>query len=102
MLDDTISLDSVNDFVEVLQLLLIIVWLPLIYLKIHGTDNFQFSTITSSTVYAMLFALDVRKSVGPDGISARFFKEIAEVVAEPLTKLLNKSLQSGVSGNGIM
>jgi len=38
------------------------------------TDNFQFSTITSSTVYAMLSALDVRK---PDGISARFLKEIA-------------------------
>jgi len=38
----------------------------------------------------------VRKSVGPHGISARFLKEIAKTVAEPLTKLFNKSLQSGV------
>ena len=98
ILDDAISLDSVNDF----------------YRSVAVTDhhrlastfvstdpppdnaNFQFSIITPSTVYALLLALDVRKSVGPDGISARFLKEIAGVIVNPVTKLFNKSLQSGV------
>ena len=58
--------------------------------------NFQFSIITPSTVYGLLLALNVRKSVGPDGISARFLKEITGVIVDLLTNLFNKSLQSGV------
>ena len=96
MLDDANSLDSVNDFVRSVAVtadhcLASTYCLPEDLPPATDTDNFQFSTITSSTVCAMLSALDVRKSVGPDGISARFLKEIAEVVAEPLTKMFNKS-----------
>jgi len=62
-----------------------------------GNPEFRFSTVPSSTIFTLLSALDVRKSVGPDGISARFLKEVALVVAEPLSKLfINRSLQSGV------
>ena len=50
-------------------------------------------------VLSLLNKLDVRKSVGPDGISARFLKEVAESVAAPLTKLYNKSLETGVVPN---
>ena len=47
--------------------------------------TFHFQTISSSVVLSLLNKLDVRKSVGPDGISARFLKEVAESVAAPLT-----------------
>jgi len=42
----------------------------------------------------MLQHLDIQKSTGPDGLSAHFLREIASVIAEPLTKLHNTSLQS--------
>ena len=42
----------------------------------------------------MLQHLDVRKYTGPDGLSAHFLREVAGVIAEPLTKLYNASLQS--------
>lgn len=38
----------------------------------------------------------MRKSVDPDGISASFLKETAEVIADPLSRLFNKSLQTGM------
>ena len=44
----------------------------------------------------MLCALDEKKAVGPDGLSARFLKEIADEITVPLTKLFNKSLETGV------
>ena len=36
------------------------------------------------------------KSTGSDGFSARLFGEVAVEVAEPLSAIFNKSLQSGV------
>lgn len=44
----------------------------------------------------MLCVLDEKKTVGPDGLSARFLKEIAEEIPVPLAKLCNKSLDIGV------
>ena len=32
----------------------------------------------------------------PDGLSARFLKEVSDVIVEPLTVLYNESLQTGV------
>ena len=40
-------------------------------------DRFQFSMISESLVLSLLSRLDIRKSVGPDGLSARFLKEVA-------------------------
>ena len=34
--------------------------------------------------------------MGPDGLSARFLKEVSDEIVGPLTKLYNRSLQSGV------
>ena len=62
------------------------------------TSTFRFSSFTSSDVLAQLQNLDVNKSVGSDGISARFLKEIADEIVEPLTVLYNKSIQSGEVG----
>ena len=38
----------------------------------------------------------VKKSTGPDGLSAKFLKEIADVIHAPLATLFNCSLQNGV------
>ena len=37
--------------------------------------------------------------MGPDGLSARFLKEVSDEIVDPLTKLFNKSLQTGVFPN---
>ena len=50
-------------------------------------------------VLSLLKKLDVRKSVGPESLSAHFLKEVAEPIAAPLTKLYNKSLESGIVPN---
>ena len=59
-------------------------------------DQFMFDKIDSSTVFAHLSSLDVRKSTGPDDLSSRFLKEVASEIAEPLTGLFNYSLQEKV------
>ena len=60
---------------------------------------FRFSTIDRSRVLFLLKNLDEKKSVGPDGLSARFLKEVSDEIVDPLTKLFNKSLQTGVFPN---
>ena len=59
-------------------------------------NTFQFHIISEPVVLSLLNHLDVRKSVGPDGLSARFLKEVAEQIVTPLTKIYNKSSESGV------
>ena len=49
--------------------------------------------ITREMVRKKILALDVSKSVGPDEISPRLLREIADHVSNPLTLLFNKSLQ---------
>ena len=44
---------------------------------------------------AQLQYLDVNKSAGFDGISARFLKEVADEIIESLTVLYSKSIQYG-------
>ena len=51
--------------------------------------------ILEPVVLSLLSYLDSRKFVGPDGLSARFLKEVAEQIVNPLTKIYNKSLESG-------
>jgi hypothetical protein len=46
-------------------------------------------------VQHLLETLDVSKSSGPDGISARMLKPVAQCIAPSVTKLVNQSLQSG-------
>ena len=62
----------------------------------NATSNkFCFDTVDPSIVMSLLKKLDVRKSVGPDGFSASFLKQIAPEIIFPLTLLYNKSLSSG-------
>ena len=43
----------------------------------------------------LLETLDVSKSSGPDGISARMLKPVAQSIAPSVTRLVNQSIQSG-------
>ena len=63
-------------------------------------DTFRLDVIQVSIVLSLLQHLDVRKSVGPDGLSAGFLKEVAEQIVTQLTKIFNKSVQSGVVPQG--
>ena len=56
---------------------------------------FVFSKVTTSIVLLHLQSLDIRKSAGPDNLSARFLKDFADEIAVPLTRLFNFSLQHG-------
>ena len=56
---------------------------------IPGSSSFQFTSIHSENVFHLLQHLDIQKSTGPDGISARFLREVAAKIAEPLTYLYN-------------
>ena len=54
-------------------------------------DTFHFSMISEPAVLSLLSHLDVRESVGPDGLLARFLKDVAEQIVIPQTKIYNKS-----------
>ena len=58
-------------------------------------NAFIFVNVGMDKVQKQLSSLNVTKSAGCDGISARFLKEAAEVVASPLTHIINLSLASG-------
>ena len=47
------------------------------------------------SILNLLLGLDVTKSIGPDGISPRIFKECAYELVPSLTKLFNLSLSTG-------
>ena len=63
--------------------------------SIDVEDVFKFKRIQVSEVISLLSNLDIKKSTGPDGISALFLQQVAEEVVTPLTFLYNKSLESG-------
>ena len=51
--------------------------------------------ITDDDVQKRLRSLNPNKSCGPDGISSRILKELADIIAGPITALFNCSLQRG-------
>ena len=61
-----------------------------------GKDSFVFFRIPVSLVLSHLQLLNVMKSTGPDGLSARFLRKIAVEIATPLSQLYNASLSAGV------
>ena len=64
---------------------------------VSSSGSFQFTSIHSENVFDLLQHLDIQKSTGPDGISARFLREVAAEIAEPLTYLYNFLYSLGLS-----
>ena len=100
-INTTLSLDSINDFFRTIAISTSHEPASNFIDSTNSGDTptFHFQIISSSAVLSLLNKLDVRKSVGPDGISARFLKEVAEPIAAPLTKLYNRSLETGIIPN---
>jgi len=100
-INTALSLDSINDFFRT------VATTPdhqpastFVPLEPERSESiFKFCMIPESAVYSLLNHLDVKKSIGPDGISAKFLREIASEISSPLTKLFNKSLETGVFPN---
>ena len=51
---------------------------------------------TETEVLKILNSLDVNKSTGPDGLPVKILKLTALIIANPLSRLFNKSLTSGI------
>ena len=58
------------------------------------TCEFSIPLITNSFVEQQLKSLDICKSTGSDGLSARFLKMSADIIAPVLTRLFNRSITS--------
>ena len=50
-------------------------------------------TITTQGVLNLLRVIDEKKAVGPDDLSPRVLKELAEILADPITTIYQKSLE---------
>ncbi|CAN0014604.1 unnamed protein product, partial [Heterosigma akashiwo] len=60
-----------------------------------GLQDHLPGNITFQEVSKVLQSLDVRKSVGPDGVSPQVLKHCARQLARPLTQLFHKVGKSG-------
>ena len=61
----------------------------------HRNPPFRFEAVSVAFVRAQLRRLKAGKAVGLDNIPARLLKDAADTVAEPLSIILNASLQFG-------
>ena len=62
--------------------------------KLQNISDFAIPTVSLSFVESQLKSLDTSKSTGSDGLSARFLKMPASVIAPVLTKIYNDSLKT--------
>lgn len=66
------------------------------YCNITTNSTMNYINIDVGGVHKQLRSLDPYKACGPDGISSRVIRELADVLALPLTNLFNSSLEKGV------
>ena len=59
-------------------------------------SSFHFSRISVQEVLSALNQLNLRKSLGLDGISVKLLKDTSDVIAQPLANIFNVSLQTGI------
>ena len=79
--NDPVSLDSINDFFQTLAISPGHKSAEEFCPDNNSSDGFAFSQSSVSTAAEQLSKLDVHKATGPDGLSARYRKEITEVIA---------------------
>ena len=66
------------------------------YMKYFGQNTFTFSDISENDTLKLLYGLKESKASGSDKINARLIRDSAEVICSTLTKLFNRSLQTGI------
>ena len=57
--------------------------------------DFSFSPVSKEHVHKMLTGLNSHKATGLDGMPAQFIIDSADIICEPLTHIINLSIQSG-------
>ena len=68
---------------------------PLSDLAALAGEQTKSPTVQEETVRDLLLQLDCHKSMGPDEIHPRVLRELAEVIAEPLSIIYQRSLKIG-------
>ena len=59
-----------------------------------ASNSFKFRDTKREEIYKMLINIDTNQAYGVDEIPGRFFKDGAELLTEPLCKIINLSLSS--------
>ena len=72
------------------------VWRRQTFESLRTCKNFTFKQVTEKTVHSELRKLKRKKSTGIDDIPPSVLKDAANVLAKPLTRIINLSLQTGV------
>ena len=68
---------------------------PGLYPIVPRVSELDIITLSIDEVQKILSSLDPSKSPGPDEVTARLLKELAQEIAGPLTQLFNQSLACG-------
>ena len=69
---------------------------PVLPIPLPVTDSSLTSvTASEAEILKILNSLDVKKATGPDGISNKLLKETSSTIANPLTRLANRSFHTG-------
>ena len=65
-------------------------------LTARAAQNFVLQKVSTNFVLKELSGLKVTKASGPDGITARRLKDAAQVIAKPITYLVNLTISTGL------
>ncbi|OPJ83128.1 hypothetical protein AV530_010538 [Patagioenas fasciata monilis] len=55
----------------------------------------EFALVDEDWIKDQFSNLDIHKTMGPDGMNSQVFKELAEVIARPLSIISDKSWETG-------
>jgi hypothetical protein len=66
-----------------------------IFLNKLTKNSFKFTSISTNFTFQFLRKLKVRKASGLDRMPARLMRDVAAEICDPLTKIINASLETG-------